>query len=352
MIARRLDAQSLSDAHLTAWKDLHRQSFPEGNAFLSPGFFRAASRSYARVRVCVIERDGEIAAFLPFQFKSAFSASLGAAERLAEEMNDSFGVVAREGIRMAPAEWMRAANLNHCYFTHLHESQIRFGLTGETISNGLRIAFPQGGTAYWDALAAADPKMAKDSERRLRKAEREFGKLEFELDAAGAPELLERLLKAKSEQYLRTGKRDLFAVPERKRLLRALAVTNEPECRAIVSTLSFGGVWAAIHFGLVSARTLHYWFPVYNPAFAAFAPGRLLLREIVLAANKIGIEFIDRGVGQSKAKQDFPSEQRRYYSGTWWRPGAQSLVYRARLSASWRLSALAGNKRPAEDQEP
>jgi len=343
MNAHRLEAKSLTDTYLAAWRDLHRASYPEGNAFLSSGFFRAAAKSYARTRVCVIEREGAIAAIWPFQFENAFTESMGAAERVAEEMNDSFGLLAQAGFEMPPAEWMRAARLNHFYFTHLHDSQARFGLSGDTVTTGLRIALPAGGAAYWDALSAADPKLSKDTERRLRKAEREFGKLEFEIDVADRSGELEHILKAKSEQYVRTGKPDLLAFPERKQLLRTLASANEPDCRAIVSRLSFGGVWAALHFGLVSHQTLHYWFPVYNPAFTSFAPGRLLLREVVLAAQRVGISFIERGEGESKAKLDFPSEQRRYSSGTWWRPGLTGLLYRAQLSMSWRLSALTNN---------
>jgi len=256
--------------------------------------------------------------------------------------------LAQAGLEMSVAEWMRAARLNHFYFTHLHDSQARFGLKGDTVTTGLRIALPSGGAAYWNALSAADPKLSKDTERRLRKAEREFGKLEFEIDAADRPAMLEHVLKAKSDQYVRTGKPDLLAFPERRHLLRTLASANDADCRSVVSKLSFGGVWAALHFGLVSRQTLHYWFPVYNPAFTSFAPGRLLLREVILAARQIGVSFIERGEGESKAKLDFPSEQRRYYSGTWWRPSLMGLLYRAQLSMSWRISALAKQRGTAD----
>jgi CelD/BcsL family acetyltransferase involved in cellulose biosynthesis len=95
-----------------------------------------------------------------------------------------------------------------------------------------------------------------------------------------------------------------------------------------------------MHFGLRSRQTLHYWFPVYNPALNAYAPGRLLLHAIIHHAADAGITVIDRGVGESAAKRDFASMPRRYFSGAWHRPGPGGWSLRLWQSAQWRMKSL------------
>ncbi len=48
---------------------------------------------------------------------------------------------------------------------------------------------------------------------------------------------------------------------------------------------------------------LHWWFPVYDPQFAAFAPGWILLRELTVAAPSLGVTRIDLGRGDDEYKR-------------------------------------------------
>lgn len=338
MASRIVDADSLSDEDVLAWRSLADVVAPSGNAFLSPTFTKAAAVAYGRVKVCFIEDGAGVAAVLPYQSPSAFAAALGAAVRVGEEMNDLFGLIARPTFHCTPEKLLALAHLNHIYFTHLDASQNRHGLTGERPSGGLRILLPKGGAAYLDELRRSDPKFVRDTERRIRKAAQEVGPIRFRMAEADAAEWLPRVLAEKRAQYVRTKNVDWLAAPGRRRLLEILAQSMEPDCRPMVSTLTFGDTWAAIHFGLRSYKTLHYWFPVYNPALATYAPGRLLLHHVISNAQDAGLEVIDRGGGESQAKRDFPSERRSYYSGVWYRPGVRSLIYRACQSAAWRLS--------------
>jgi CelD/BcsL family acetyltransferase involved in cellulose biosynthesis len=155
-------------------------------------------------------------------------------------------------------------------------------------------------------------------------------------------------VRAKRDQYLRTLGQDWLADPKRRRLLEALAEVREPECTAVISTLRFGETWAAIHLGLKSLETLHYWLPVYNPELKTYAPGRLLLREIINhAADREGIRAIDRGVGESEAKHDFPSRKRLYSSGDWHLTNAASFAFRATRTAHRLLGPLIGRLSPS-----
>ena len=339
--ARVLPIAELAEPDLQAWDSLLAAQHPEGNAFLSSNFARCAARGWPDARACLIADAQGLAAVLPWQSAPGVGRLLGAGERIGEEMNDSFGIVARSGFSISPRALLGLANLNHLYFTHLAEEQQAFGLQGEKPRTGLRIELPQGGAAYWAELAKADRKFTSDTERRLRKAQEDLGPMRFTLAAENPAALLEEVLAHKRDQYLRTGKGDWLARPGRTRLLQELARTNAPDCSGQLSVLSFGDSWAAMHFGLRSRRTLHYWFPVYNPALNSYAPGRLLLHAIIHHAEAAGLTVIDRGIGESAAKRDFVSTPRQYFSGVWHRPSAGGLSYRILQSLRWRLAARA-----------
>ncbi len=338
--ARFVMGDSLSDNDVLAWRELLQVSAPLGNAFVSPTFAAAAAKVYGRVEACFIESSSGLAAVFPYQFPTAFAAAARAAVRVGEEMSDLFGVIARPDFRCTPQELLAWADLNYIYFTHLEEAQLDLGLSGEKPEGGLRIRLPHGGAAYLEDLRRSDPKFSKDTERRLRKAAQELGESRFCLEEPDPAAWLPRVLAEKRAQYLRTGHDDWLAPPGRSKLLEILSHVREPDCSPIVSTLAFGDTWAAIHFGLRAGRTLHYWFPVYNPALASYAPGRLLLHHIIANADQGGIEIIDRGSGESQAKRDFPSERHMFYSGVWYRPGLRSFIYRAFQSAVWRMPKL------------
>ena len=71
----------------------------------------------------------------------------------------------------------------------------------------------------------------------------------------------------------------------------------------MLSTLHFGDTLVAAHFGLRSGTVLHWWFPVYDPAFAGFAPGWIMLRELAMAAPELGLDRIDLGRGDDEYKR-------------------------------------------------
>ena len=138
--------------------------------------------------------------------------------------------------------------------------------------------------------------------RRTARAERELGPVTFRAQSSDA-EALAWLVDRKREQYAATGARDHFASADRRALLSLLLDTHEPGCEGILSTLHFGDTLVAAHFGIRSRSVLHWWFPVYDPAFANFAPGWIMLRELAMAAPELGFERIDLGRGDDEYKR-------------------------------------------------
>ncbi len=340
LTSRIVDAQNLSAADIGAWDSLLAEAHPEGNAFLSPWFARAAAQAYGRVRVCLIDRDGALDAVFPYQYETRVSEIFGAVLRVGEELNDHFGIIARPGFRISPNQLLRLAGINYIYFTHLHQSQEGHGLSGEKSVGGLRIELPDGGASYWTDLESIDPKFASDTLRRERQAVKAHGALRFTFEEPEKEKWLRVLLEMKNAQYERTGRGGWLSAKGRTELLQLLSSSQETNCAGVVSTLHFGNTLAAIHFGVKSRSMLHFWFPVYNPELSSVAPGRLLLRQVILQASEHGLSSIDRGVGETKAKSDFPSQRHVYQLGVWHRSNISAAIWKSKQSLSWRLDRL------------
>jgi len=281
-----------------------------------------------------------VVAFFPFQFRGPGRRLMGLGERVGGELSDYFGMVAAADVVLTPHRLMELAGLNALFFTHLDESQARFGLTGTQPQTGLRIDMAGGGGAYWAELKRSDKRFVADTERRERKLIEAHGplRLTFHHDDPGTE--LDRLIARKREQYGRTGADDALVDPGTRRFLHLLAQGDDPLCRGIMSTLYAGDTWVASHFGLMHGGTLHFWFPVYNPELQQFSPGRVLLTAIIRQADGLGLKRIDRGVGDSPAKRDFANAEHSFTRGLWQRRNLPAMLIRAGLSLKWRWKAL------------
>jgi CelD/BcsL family acetyltransferase involved in cellulose biosynthesis len=335
--SRVISPESLSADEMSAWKAFCRNNPDLTSPFYTPPYARAAAQAQGRVYVCVLKRHGQIAGFLPFQFRGALQEWLGYADRVGEEMTDYFGLIAEPSLRIQVRDLLRLAGLNYLYFTHLDESQLVHGLPAERPEVGLRLQLvPQ--IDYWSQqMRERSRKLVSETERLERAVQREHGPLRFCMTEAEWQEPLRHLMARKGEQYARTGRPNMFAEGWRVRLLENLASINEAGCRGSLSTLYAGDTWVASHFGLRGGSVLHYWFPVYNPDLKRYAPGRLLLKQVIQSAPAAGIECVDRGAGDNYTKRLFTNQEHRFYRGVWYRHGIRSTAVRLHQSLKWRF---------------
>lgn len=342
----RKNFSALSERELAEWRALMADQPQAQRAFLSPDFCAAAQGAYGRPVVLVLIRHSAAAGspllgLLAVQACPGWTGTCGVYEPVAGVMNDYFGLLAVPGLRVRPAQLLAATGIGCINFSHLDDVQLAHGLEGEGPRVGLRTRIHGQGPAHWEALRAIDKKLVADTERRERKLVAEHGPLEFSFQSRRAREALDELIALKQDQYRRTGhlQAPLFD-PHNTRLLHALVALRDPMCTGVLSTLHAGGQLVAVHFGLQSGAMLHFWFPVYEERYAAYSPGRILYRHIIRDAHLHGIEVIDRGEGDSKAKRDFANEEHLFYKGLW-SHGLRGLVGQAALSAQWRLHRAA-----------
>lgn len=330
--------EALTADERAAWAALCAAHAHLRHPFFAPAFAEAVGRAVPKARVCVISRAGAPVAFFPFQLLGTAGRLLRAAERLGGEISDYFGLIAAPGFAISESELLSLSGLDYLIFSHLDDGQAGNGLTGGEPRKGLRIDLSSGTAAYMQELRAQKKQMLRDTERRMRKVEQEHGPLKFIFNATEPEPVIAQLVAAKLDQYARTGKRNPTLGQEwARRLLNDLARNGDEGCRGVVSSLHAGEQWVAFHFGLRTGRVLHYWFPVYNHALKAFAPGRLLLMKIIDSADALAIGEIDRGEGDSPAKRDFANAEHLFYRGCWYRPGPRSLTFRALQAVKWRM---------------
>src|SRR5262249_12618687 len=73
----------------------------------------------------------------------------------------------------------------------------------------------------------------------------------------------------------------------------------------MLAALYVGDQLAAAHFGIRSDGTLYYWFPAFNPKFAKYSPGWLLIVFLLRHLREIGCDTLDFGPGSEKYKEYF-----------------------------------------------
>ena len=345
---------ALARCDIGLWAELMANDPELGTPFLSHTYVATAGQVFYGVRVCRLMVAGRVVGFFPFQFRSPIHQLFGIAEPIGANFTDHFGIVAAPELALTPRMLMRLAGLNALLFTHLHENQSRFGLTGDRAEPGFRIRLSGSAGPAGEQIGDGNNKLISDTDRRARKLVAAHGPLRFVFDHANAMPHLHDLITAKRAQYARTNHRDVLATDKSRRFLALLKGSRDPACRGVLSTLHAGDTWVASHFGLMHRGALHYWFPVYNPDLTAFSPGRQLLVAIIRSAGDTGVAWIDRGSGDSPSKRAFATERHQFQRGFWYRPHITSLLYRAGLSVAWRtkgtLVRLKGRAEPSKIQ--
>ena len=114
--------------------------------------------------------------------------------------------------------------------------------------------------------------------------------------------------------------------------MHRLLHTRDPAFGGILSTVHIGDRLIAAHFGIRSDHVLHWWFPVYDPAYAQLSPGWILLREVIAATPGLGVSRIDLGRGDDEYKRRAKTGEIRVSQGIVTRSSARRMLRRARHS--------------------
>ena len=286
------------------WRSIRADNPSLAGPYFDLEFTRSVGLVRDDVEVAVFSERGEVVALLPFQ-RSRPSQGVPVGGRL----NDSHGILCRAddrnrlSTRNLIEQMMAAANLDSFKFhamsqrdPSLHSYQFtELGSHFLDLSNG------------WDAYyqwARKNSVAIKRQKQKTRKMAREAGPIRFEFDCQSA-DVLEQLIALKRSKYQRSNTFDILSVKWASDLLRKIGSTNQPGFKGILSALYAGDRLVAVHFGMLTDHSLHYWFPVYDPEFQRYSPGTELLLEVARVANAKGITKVDLGYGDDAYKFRF-----------------------------------------------
>ncbi len=288
----RVDQLTLADRVL--WR-----AMTDANPDLASPYFRfeftdIAGRISPDAAVAILSRDGRTVGYFPHQRRGAAIQPLGA------PMNDYHGVIAMPG--EAPpletvAALLGAPRLNV-------SAWVGPSGVGEPRETLMTITPEEGFDAWYAERRQTWGKYFKDKERARRSLETEHGAIRVEYDLRD-PQLLDPLIALKSDQYIRTGRHDIFACGWTRDLLHALMADRRDDFGTSMTALWTGDRLAAIEYSLHAGDRYHFWFPAYEPAVARCSPGILLTLDTMKLGCADGFRVYDFGFGGEGYKKYF-----------------------------------------------
>lgn len=282
---RSVSAKELDADLIAAWEKLLPENPELTSPFFAPRYVQAVASVVPEIYVGIAESAGIPIAFLPFR-----KDRLGIGKRL--PLADYQGLITRQGLILDPREFLAGCKLRAWDFDHLIATQAPFQPFHRSVSESPVVKVLDGFEAYLsERRRAGRTELIKRCGTKLRKLEREMGAIRLEIHCE-EDAILRQLLMWQASRY-----KSRHSLDDISRILRRLLRENTPQLKGMLSVLYAGQHIAALHFGLRSAATWHWWFPTYNPAFEKYSAGLLLLLKMIEAARQLGVTMIDLGAG-------------------------------------------------------
>ncbi|RFU43048.1 GNAT family N-acetyltransferase [Actinomadura logoneensis] len=330
---------ALSAADLSAWHALRAADARYDSPYFHPAFAAAVHASGRPVTVAVASDGKQTTGVFALQRHGSVARPVGWPGA------DFQGPVTAAGTPFPVRSLVSGTRVRALEFDHLLDGSPEFAPWTESRRPSPFLDVSGGLDGYLGRASRSGRDNMSQARRRTRKAERTLGPVTFEADTF-APAALDELIELKRGQYAATNARDHFADPSRRDLLHLLLRARKDDTlrrHTQGDTDDFGGVLSVVragphllaaHFGLRSAGVLHWWFPVYDPAHAAYAPGWILLRELVAAAPELGVTRIDLGRGEDEYKRRAKTGETYVCQGAVLRGPVARAVRRVRTTAA------------------
>ncbi|WP_433613961.1 GNAT family N-acetyltransferase [Dactylosporangium sp. CA-139114] len=285
-------ATDLGPAELDRWRALQQADPALASPFLSPEFTLAVARVRPAARVAVLEDDGQVAGFFPYEVRRrVIGVPIGFG------ISDCQGLVHAKGFEWDPIALLRACNLPVWEFDHLMGDQAPFAPYHQERAGSPIMDVSKGYEEYIaDRMREGD--VVRQANRKQRGMVRDLGEERFVWEDR-SDTAFDALRAWKSAQYQRTQQYDRFDTPWIRQVIDDLMTSDAPGCRAVVSTIYAGDRPVAAHLGLRSESVLAYWFPSYDTELHKYSAGILLCLRMAEAGAADGIGHID--LGKSKA---------------------------------------------------
>jgi CelD/BcsL family acetyltransferase involved in cellulose biosynthesis len=321
--SRLVSFDALTGEEIGAWHTLRAANPALDSPYFHPGFAAAVHASGRPVSVVVVRGvAGEVSALLPGHREG------GRLRPVGWPGADFQGPVLAPDMKLGPMDLL-VDGVREFEFDHLIPQGPEFDPWIIATQPSPYLDTTDGLDGYLARASRTGKDNMGQARRRAAKAERMHGPVRFAADVVDDA-VLGQVIELKRAQYAATGGRDYFRQPDRIELMHRLLHTREPAFAGILSTVYIGDRLVAAHFGIRSNHVLHWWFPVYDPAYAQLSPGWILLREIVAATPRLGVSRIDLGRGDDEYKRRAKTGEILVSKGTITRSSTRHMLRRAR----------------------
>ncbi len=287
-----IQPEQLTDAHLAAWRRLCAKRSP----YFHPRFTQLVAQVRDDVRVAIMRDGDRIVGCFPHEQRRGIGRPVGG------KLSDYHGVIAEPNAPIDALELLRGCGLTAWTFDHLPADQTAFAVYAAAHDESPILDLSRGYDAYEAARIARGGKQLRETHRRERKLTREHGAFRF-VQHSDDPVALDQLLSWKAEQCRASSVPDFLALGWTRRLIELIHAQRDPEFAGQLSALYVNDRLIAAHFAMTTPHVWHSWFPAYDPAFAPYSPGLILLLAMARSAAQQGVQYIDLGKGMSTYKQ-------------------------------------------------
>ena len=327
----RITADELDSGLIARWRALQGAESGYRSPFFSVEFLQIVAHHRRDVEIGLLRDGPAITGFLPFHRRPG-----GRGVPLAGPIADYQGLLGRAPGGLRPAEMLGACGLSHYDYDHALGSSTIFREAAfrRTASPLIELG---GGFDGWHGARRKATSAIRNTERKMRKMDREIGPLRFDPDSRD-PAAWDSLTGWKRAALADKGVALILDTPWVQGVTGDIRATEGPGLAGRLSTLHAGDRLVAVHFGMRSDRAWHWWFPAFDPAMSAYSPGLALLLMCARQAAAEGLDELDLGRGTERYKREFASGARDLCEGSLERPTAPSGAARRLRKALHRLA--------------
>lgn len=285
----------LSQHEISAWCDIQDGDMDLSSPFFAPEFTRAVGSARADTFVAVVESDRNIEAFFPFQRRGRAALPIGAA------ICDYQGLIGARSAAVSVRQLLDGCGLDVVDFNHVPAVQALFRRHSTSVSHSPYLDLNAGYSEFLARRRAGGVQEVASALRKLRKLEREIGTVRFVPDDESEA-AWRKLIAWKNAQYRRTNQVEALDRPWVVETLAMIREEKSARFSGLLSCLYAGDKLLAVHFGMRSRTTWHYWFPAYDIEYNRYSPGLVLLLKMAEHGADSGIKMIDLGRGRTRYK--------------------------------------------------
>ncbi len=324
--------EELGPDECARWREFQHGDRRLSSPFLGPEFATVMGRHCPDVRVAVLHDGPDVVGFFPYHRKR-----WGIGRALAYGLANAQGIVTAPGLQFDPRELFSRCGLAAWEFDNLLAHQAGAFMPRRVTEEPAPFIDLSTDYEAWLRSKRAAGSAVKPALRKHRKLAREVGEVTFDFDVTRR-EVIDLLIRWKSQQYRRTGWADIFSRPWVRAVVEELTHLRTADFAGTVSVLTVAGQPAAIQQSLRANGVLACWFPAYDTALAPYSPGVACMLELVRAAARHGLTEIDLAKGDAEYKQMLKDGDRRVTCGWAERPSPVALVRRLQQDPRRRLT--------------